>query len=92
MSSIYNHSRMKEERENAESTAYSRTSEPKTRNGIIVNSTVSLRTEPNHAAKSIGLLAPGTKVKIIGRLAGFYKVELDLDRTGFVSSSFCEEV
>lgn len=93
MSTIYNRSKRKDGYDqDAESTAYSRTTEPTPRNGIIKDTTVTFRMTPNPNGKSLGFLAPGTKVRIIEEVGDFYKIELDLSRVGFVLSRFCEEV
>lgn len=76
----------------AVSPVYEETMEPKTRKGMIVNSTtVNLRTEPSMNSDSMVILSRGDKVQILEQNGEFYKVQTSENKTGFVHSIFCKE-
>lgn len=76
----------------AVSPVYEETMEPKTRKGIIVNSTtVNLRTEPSTNSNIVAILARGDKIQILEQNGEFYKVQTSENKIGFIHSNFCKE-
>lgn len=79
-----------------ESPAEMETTGPETINGIvtgtIINSVhVRARREPNIESDVIELLRRGDHVKILGNVAGFYKVETPANNIAYILSDFVKE-
>lgn len=79
-----------------ESPAEMETTGPETINGIItgtiINSVhVRARREPNIESDVIELLRKGDHVKILGNVAGFYKVETFTNNIAYILSDFVKE-
>lgn len=67
---------------------------PETRPGKVYNAPlVRVRDNPSDMGKVIRVLEIGDGVTIIGDVTNkFYKVQLDKDTVGYISSDFCMEV
>lgn len=70
----------------------SETMEPKTKKGIIVNSSlVNVRNKPSMNSERIMILDRGTQVPIVEKVGKFYKIKIGDQKYGFVHSNFCQE-
>lgn len=66
------------------------TMEPKTKKGIIANSSlVNVRNRPSMNGERITTLDRGTQVQIVEKVGKFYKIKFGDQKYGFVHSNFC---
>lgn len=92
-------SEREKQRHRYESSHEERTTEPKTRNGIVANcELLNFRSEPDRHNKEniIAVLKKGDRVEILGvvmdRDTGMLHVRIDDGREGYIASQFCKEV
>lgn len=89
----YNKGGMPKEETGEASPAKVETNGPETKNGIVVGSMyVKVRKEPRKDEDNVlEILRQGDRVTILGSARGFYKVETNVNRLGFISKDFVKE-
>lgn len=65
---------------------------PITAHGTVCNTELlNIRSQPTFESKVVRTLRRGEKVDIIKKIGEFYKIALDKERVGYISSKFCKE-